>query len=83
MRRLGAWAGGEGTDFVARMPPLSCQAEYAHIIAGRTPAVKDQDLRQLVAWLSNRLHLAGMIAGLLSPARHRRPVVVVVARGAS
>jgi hypothetical protein len=75
--------GGGGTGFVARKPPPACRAEYVRITAGWTPAVTDQDLRRLVAWLGlgNRRRLAGVMAGLSSPARHRRPVVAVVARG--
>ncbi len=78
---VGGVGGGGGMGFVAWTPPPSFWAEYAHIIAGRTPAVTDQDLRRLVAWLGNRRRLAGVMAGLSSPARHRRPVVAVVARG--
>jgi hypothetical protein len=59
-----------------------CQAEYARVTAGRTPGVMDQDLRRSKALLANRQPLAGVMAGLSSPARRRRPVVAVVA-GAS
>ncbi len=74
----GVGGGGGGTGFVARTPPPSCRAEYARITAGRTPAVTDQDLRRSVAWRGNRRRLAGVMARLSSPARHRRPVVAVV-----
>jgi hypothetical protein len=70
-----------GMSFVVQMPPLSCRAEYARITAGQTPTVTDQDLRQSVAWLGNRQCLEGVMARLLLPARHLRPVVAVVARG--
>jgi hypothetical protein len=40
----------------------------------------DQDLHRSEAWLANRQPLAGVMAGLSLPARHRRPVVAVVAR---
>ncbi len=56
-----------------------CKVEYACVTAGRMPGVMGQDLRQSKAWLSNRQPLAGMMARLSSPARCRRPVVVVVA----
>ncbi len=78
---VGGVGGGGGTGFVAWTPPPSCRAEYARITAGRTTAVTDQDLRRSVVWLGNRRRLAGVMAGLSSPARHRRLVVAVVARG--
>jgi hypothetical protein len=78
---VGGGGGGGGTGFMARTPPQSCRAEYTRITAGRTPAVTDQDLRRLVAWLGNRRHLAGVMAKLSLPARHRRLVVAVEARG--
>jgi hypothetical protein len=59
-----------------------CQADYAHITAGRTTRVMDQDLCQSKAWLANRQPLAGVMAGLSSSARRHRPVIAVVA-GAS
>ncbi len=58
------------------------QVEYASVTAGRTPGVMDQDLRRSEAWLANSQPLVGVMAGLSSPARRRRPVVAVVA-GAS
>jgi hypothetical protein len=78
---VGGVGGGGGTGFVAWTPPPLCRAEYARITAGRTPAVIDQDLRWSVAWLGNCRGLAGMMAGLLLPARHRMPIVAIVARG--
>ncbi len=41
----------------------------------------DQNLPRSDAWLGNRQCLAGAMAGLLLPARRRRPVVAVMARG--
>ncbi len=72
---------GGGMDFVARMPPPSCRAEYAHITAGQTLAVTDQDLHRSVAWLGNCRCLAGVMAGLSLPAHHRRPIIKVGVRG--
>ncbi len=45
------------------------------------PGVTDKDLRWLDAWLGNRRQLVSTMAGLLLPARCRRPVVVDVAGG--
>jgi hypothetical protein len=59
-----------------------CQAEYARITTGQTPGVMDQDLRRSEMWFANCQPLTGMMAGLLLPAHHRRPIIVVVA-GAS
>jgi hypothetical protein len=78
----GVAPGGGGMGFAARLPPLSCQAEYARIIARRMPGVMDQDLHQSKAWLANHRPLTGLMARLSSPASHRRPIVMVVA-GAS
>jgi hypothetical protein len=55
-----------------------CQEEYAHVTTGRMPGVMDQDLHQSKAWLANRQHLAGVMAGLSLPARRRMPIVAVV-----
>jgi hypothetical protein len=59
-----------------------CQAEYARVTIGRTPGVMDQDLHRSEAWLASHQPLAGVMAGLSSPACCRRPVVAVLA-GAS
>jgi hypothetical protein len=67
--------------FAARPPPLSCQADYARLITGRTPRVMDQDLHRLDVWLGNCQCLAGMMARLLLPAHWHRLVFVFVAGG--
>jgi hypothetical protein len=77
----GVRGGGRGADLAVRLPPPSCRAEYASVTAGWTPGVTDQDLRWLEAWLGHRRCLAGVMAGLSLPARHRRPIVAVAAWG--
>ncbi len=77
---LGAWAGvGAQVLWRGGRRRLARRNTPASLLAGQ--AVTDQDLHRLVAWLGNRRHLAGVIAGLTLPARHRRPVVAVVAWG--
>jgi hypothetical protein len=58
--------GGGGAGLAARLPPLSCRAEYASVTAGRMPKVTDQDLRWSEAWLGNRWRLAGMIRAVVA-----------------
>jgi hypothetical protein len=79
----GVGGGGGGAGFAAPPPLPSCRAEYAHVIAGRTPGVTVQDLRRSEAWLGNRRRLVGVMAGLSLPAHCRRPVVAVLARGST
>ncbi len=58
----------------------TCQVKYAHVTAGQTPGVMDQNLRWSKAWLANCRSLVGVMAGLLLLAYRRRSVDAVVAR---
>ncbi len=60
----------------------NCQAENAHVTAGKMLGVMNQDLHWSKAWLANRQPLAGVMDGLSLLACRRRPVIAVVA-GAS
>ncbi len=70
----GVGGGGGGAGFEARPPPPSCQAEY-----GQRHRRPDAGSRGPGPAQVGRL--AGVMAWLSWPARRRRPVVAVVARG--